>query len=67
MIADGVRPAATEADHLMEEALYYDSIAQTYGWTPEQTDAQPYELLQRMLAVAAIRNEISERKMRESG
>lgn len=48
----------------MDEALFYDSVAQVYHWTPEQTDAQPYELVHRMLRVAGLRNEVSERKAR---
>ena len=52
----------TEADRLMEEALWYDSVAQVYRFTPAQADEIPFELLERMLEVAAIRNEVSERK-----
>ena len=49
----------------MEEALYYESIAQAYGWPPDVADRQPDELLQRMLVVSGVRNEVAERKMRE--
>lgn len=48
----------------MTEALYYESIAQAYGWPPDVTDRQPEELLQRMLRVSAIRNEVTESKMK---
>lgn len=46
----------------MEDALWYDTIAQLYRFTPAVADEIPYELLQRMVEVAAIRNEVSERK-----
>lgn len=48
----------------MEEALFYDSVAQVYHFPPTVADQQPYELLQRMLVVATIRNEVEERKLK---
>lgn len=48
----------------MEEALWYDSLAQIYRMPPTVADEQPFELLERMLAVAGIRNEVADRKMR---
>jgi hypothetical protein len=66
-VGDGVRPAETEEDRIMEEALWYDAIAQAYHIPPTVADQQPHELLQRMLEVAVIRNEVSERKARSGG
>lgn len=51
----------------MEEALWYDAIAQAYHIPPTVADEQPHELLQRMLEVAVIRNEVSDRKARAGG
>jgi hypothetical protein len=51
----------------MAEALYYESIAQAYGWPPDVVERQPAELLNRMLTVSGIRNEVEERKARAAG
>jgi hypothetical protein len=48
----------------MAEALYYESMAEAWGWPPDVVDRQPGELLERMLRVAAIRAEVTERKMK---
>lgn len=63
-MADGVRAATTAADHALEGALYYESIASAWGWPPDVVDRQPAELLEHMLTVAGIRNEVAERKNR---
>lgn len=57
-----MREASTAEDHALEEALYYESIAVTWGWPPAVVDQQPAELLENMLRVAAIRNEVAEGK-----
>lgn len=66
-IADGVPAAETDADRLMEEALWYDAIAQAYHFPPTVVDEQPYELMNRMLTVASIRNEVQAAKMPAGG
>lgn len=61
-LADGARRGRdmTEEDALLEEALFYDSVAQLYGWTPDVVDSVPDELLGNMLRVARIRRELEE-------
>lgn len=67
VIADGVRPAETEADHLMAEALYYESAARLWGFPPDVVERQRFGLVGRMMEVAAIRAEVEERKMNAAG
>lgn len=62
VLADGVRDAESEQDHLYEEALWYDAIGRLYGYTPTEADQQPYEMLCRMVEVSALRNKVEERR-----
>lgn len=50
----------TAEDIRMTEALFYESVAQAWGWPPTVVDAQPYGLLTDMLKVAEIRAEVAE-------
>lgn len=54
----------TRQDAELEEALFYDSVARLYGWTPDQTDDVPADLLSRMMRVARIRSEVEEEQVR---
>lgn len=62
MLAAGARPAISEHDTGLEEAAYYDFFAERYGWTPDTTDGQPYDLLDRMGIVASVKAEILEER-----
>lgn len=52
------QPPATRLDLLYEGALRDDTIAERYGWTPDQIDDAPYERVELMLAAAAVRQEV---------
>lgn len=51
----------------MEEALRYETIAKLWGFPPTVVADQPFELIDRMIEIAAIRSEVEERKSRTPG
>ena len=58
------RPAISDHDLALEEAAHYEFYAERYGWTPDVVDGQPYELLDRMAIIAAVKSEIAEERAR---
>lgn len=67
-LAAGVRRGAqrTAADIELDEALFYESVATLWGWTPDQADGVPYDLLGGMLRVARIRSDVEADEARKA-
>lgn len=61
VLADGVRDKMTTPhDVELMEALVDDTVAERYGWTPEQIDTVPAKRLDNMLLIARLKEEAKE-------
>lgn len=67
ILAQGVRPAFTREDRLLEKAAEYHFFGKTYGYTPGQVRALPHWLRNLMPVVAGVEAEVeAERREREA-
>lgn len=45
--------------------MYYAWFADRHNWTPEQVDNLPWLMQERLMAVAAVRDEVERDKRKE--
>lgn len=64
ILAEGVRPADTREDRLLEKAARYHFFGKVYGYTKQETDSLPAWLAERMPVIAELEAEV-EREARE--
>lgn len=57
-----MRAAVSDEDRWWEEASAADWWGERYGWTPEQVEALPVTLKDRMPGVAALKAELQAEK-----
>jgi len=61
-----VRDAITDEDRWWEEAASADWWAHEYGWTPDEVDALPIRVKDRLPGVARMRHELKAKREREA-
>lgn len=63
ILAQGVRPAVSREDRLMEKTAWADYFFRTYGWTWQQLRDQPFWLVARLPEIGNMRAEIEKEQI----